>query len=267
LLHSNSVLAQSASDILQSALTDFQNSPDLSAANYSFREFAENFPILKLERAPSRLPPSNLKISSRARDLIIAFEVSSKSAYEQRYQKPTWPGGRSGVTIGIGYDIGYVRSQELQADWREILADTNALAALQTACGVTGGAAQELTPRLFSIAISWDKAEKEFDVEIPKYTTLTQTSLPNFAMLSEDCRGVLVSLVYNRGPSFDVLEESDGSGRYREMRNIKKHMTEKTFTLIPNEIKGMSRLWPGVAGLIRRRAAEAALFDLGLSAN
>jgi len=46
--------------------------------------------------------------------------------------------GVLGVTIGIGYDIGYVRSQELQADWREILADTNALAALQAACGVTG---------------------------------------------------------------------------------------------------------------------------------
>jgi len=108
-----------------------------------------------------------------------------------------------------------------------------------------------------------DNAEKEFDVEIQKYTTLTQTSLPNFSMLSEDCRGVLVSLVYNRGPSFDVPEASDGSGRYREMRNIKKHMTEKNFTLNSNEIKGCRDSGPGLPVSLGDALQKVPLFELG----
>jgi len=262
-LQTSSFGADGLAEILQKAIEDFQNSPDLSAPNYAFREFAEDFPALKLERAPNRLAPSSLKISTRAQDLIVAFEVSSEHTYTQRYQKPTWPGGQSGATIGVGYDIGYVKADELQADWASLVGQ-NATNILLPACGVTGAAAQALVPRLSNVAIPWDKAVEQFGVEMSKYVTLTQESLPNFSSLSEDCRGALVSLVYNRGPSFDVPESSDARNRYSEMRNIKRHMTEKKFSLIPSEMRNMERLWPGVAGLVRRREAEAALFELGL---
>jgi hypothetical protein len=48
-----------------------------------------------------------LKSSQAAIDLIVMEEVSSQAAYTKLYQGPTWPGGASGVTIGIGYDGGY----------------------------------------------------------------------------------------------------------------------------------------------------------------
>jgi GH24 family phage-related lysozyme (muramidase) len=115
-----------------------------------------------------------------------------------------------------------------------------------------------------AIGVTFSQATAEFVIEVQKYTTLTQNQLPNFAALSSDCRGALVSLVYNRGPSFDVPKESDASGRYKEMRSIREHMIQKTYDLIPDEIRGMVRLWPDTPGLIKRRQAEATLFQQGL---
>ena len=45
-------------------------------------------------------------ISQAAIDLIVREEVSGKEVYERNYRRPEWPGGSSGVTIGIGYDVG-----------------------------------------------------------------------------------------------------------------------------------------------------------------
>ncbi|NKQ85525.1 hypothetical protein [Rhizobium ruizarguesonis] len=258
-------IAESPADVIQSALKDFSNSGELSAANFGFREFEENFPLLSLERAPSRIKPSKLKISKTARDLIIAFEVSSEAIYSANYRRPIWPGGRSGATIGIGYDLGYVSTDELTESWERILnGHAEYLSILKIACGVTGDAAKDLVPKLSDVEITWAVATEQFNVEIQRYVTLTQTSLPNFSALSEDCRGALVSLVYNRGPSFDVPKTSDPSGRYQEMRNIRQLMVERKLEDIPNEIRSMRRLWPDVRGLKRRREAEAALFEQGL---
>lgn len=237
----------------------------MSAANFGFREFEENFPLLSLERAPSHIRPSKLKISKTARDLIVAFEVSSEAIYSANYQKPIWPGGRSGPTIGIGYDLGYVSNDEMLESWKGILSGhTEYLSILKIGCGVTGAAAKDLIPKMSDVEITWDVATKQFNVEIQRYVTLTQTSLPNFSALSEDCRGALVSLVYNRGPSFDVPKASDPTGRYQEMRNIRQLMVEGKPVDVPDEIRNMRRLWPDVKGLKRRREAEAALFEQGL---
>ena len=59
-------------------------------------------------------------ISQAAIDLIVCEEVSGKEVYERNYRRPEWPGGSSGVTIGIGYDVGAGVSDKAQlwADWR-----------------------------------------------------------------------------------------------------------------------------------------------------
>jgi hypothetical protein len=56
-------------------------------------------------------------ISDAAIDLIITFEVSSPAVYERKYRRPIWPRGRSGITIGIGYDVGYAVKGVLVRDW------------------------------------------------------------------------------------------------------------------------------------------------------
>jgi hypothetical protein len=53
------------------------------------------------------------------------------------------------------------------------------------------------------------------------------------------------------------------------MRAIAKHMAEQRFAAIPDEIRAMKRLWagnPDMAGLLKRRELEAALFEQGLAA-
>ena len=54
------------------------------------------------------------QISDKAFKLIIKYEVGGGEAYYNKYlKKPSWPGAFSGVTIGVGYDLGYNRTDEL----------------------------------------------------------------------------------------------------------------------------------------------------------
>lgn len=202
-----------------------------------------------------------VSISKAAFDLIVAEEVSSKATYEKKYRHPEWPGGASGVTIGIGYDVGagVTNYAQLHRDWDGKIPQAM-VDALVPAIGVTGERARALTAALKSkVDVPWDAAMKVFqEVTLPKYYALTAKALPNFDKLNADCKGVLVSLVYNRGASFS----KDGD-RYREMRAIRVHMAAKQFDKIPTELRSMARLWPGT-GLVGRRNREAALFQEGL---
>jgi hypothetical protein len=208
---------------------------------------------------------SGVPISAAAVDLIVTKEVTSKSNYERRLRKPEWPGGASGVTVGIGYDVGAGVSSkaQLQSDWAGRIPQAM-IDALVPAIGVTGAAAQALTATLQDkVDVPWDVAMAVFEkVTLPKYYVMTARPLANFDKLSPDCKGALVSLVYNRGASF-----SKAGDRYKEMRAIKAHMAAQEFAKIPAEFRSMKRLWPAAnqRGLPIRREEEAVLFALGLS--
>ena len=58
-----------------------------------------------------------MQLSKKSIDAIIAFEVTSPEYYEKHYQNPTWPGGDSGVTVGIGYDLGQNNRETIIMDW------------------------------------------------------------------------------------------------------------------------------------------------------
>ena len=202
-------------------------------------------------------------ISDAAVELIITFEVSSREVYERKYRRPIWPQGRSGITVGIGYDVGYVTRPVLGRDWRPSLSQAE-LDALGQACGVTGSSAGALVARLDHIDIPYHDAHAVFvGVSVTAYTRLTVRSLANSATLHPDCLGALVSLVYNRGASFGLEGE-----RFREMRAIRAAMQVRAFADIPAQIRGMKRIWigePHSAGLIKRRELEARLFEHGLA--
>lgn len=209
-------------------------------------------------------PPGSLPaVSARAIDMIVAFEVGSATAYTSRYRHPLWPRGRSGITCGIGYDVGYVTPAALAADWRGHTSDAN-IDLLAQACGVTGAPAAALLPALAGIDIPFAAAMAVFSG-----TTLVQTSsktvraLPNAVTLSGDSLGALVSLVYNRGASFFLAGD-----RYVEMRQIQGDIAASEFALVPQRIRNMKRLWqnePDARGLLVRRDLEATLFEAGLA--
>jgi hypothetical protein len=89
--------------------------------------------------------PGMIKSSQAAVDLIVAEEVSSQAVYQARYQHPEWPGGASGVTIGIGYDCGYSPANTIQGDWGDKL-PAPMVKCLQDVAGIHGFSCQLLRP-------------------------------------------------------------------------------------------------------------------------
>jgi V8-like Glu-specific endopeptidase/GH24 family phage-related lysozyme (muramidase) len=198
--------------------------------------------------------------------LILEHETGGPGYYNNVLkQAPTWPGGKSGVTIGVGYDVGYHTLAELRTDWHAHIDETD-LSRLEQTVGVRGSAAKALAASLHDIKIPLETAGAVFDARtLPKYVKRTYTNLPRQALdvLHPHCVSALVSLVFNRGASFRKTAD-----RYREMRAILAAMQAMDFARIPDQIRSMKRLWinKGLDGLLRRRDDEAALFERGLAA-
>jgi LysM repeat protein len=123
--------------------------------------------------AGAGVPP----ISERAIAMIIGFEVTSRDVYVRDLQRPTWPGLESGVTIGIGYDVGQSSVADLRASWEGQLQPA-IVDRLATACGVTGNSAKGLTAQLQDVVVPWEAAEFVFrHRDIPAYTRRTCDAL------------------------------------------------------------------------------------------
>jgi hypothetical protein len=248
-------------DLLSIALSH----PTIMTSSLAGREGpAVEFDAFVLRAVAPRYKPSGVKVSGDTQRMIIASEVSSQARYEARYQQPLWPGGKSGVTVGVGYDVGYSTPDWLQEDWGDILPAADLLL-LKTACKVTGTPANARLKSVAAVRIGWADAYKQFNTTaLPRWTAETIGNLPNAEKLSPDCLGALVSLDYNRGPAWKLADD-----RHREMRAIRLHMVNEAYTLIPAEIRSMTRLWvsePTLQGLVIRRNLEAALFEKGLKA-
>lgn len=200
------------------------------------------------------------KPSKRAIDLIVATEVTSQAYYEKKYRKPVWPGGASGVTIAVGYDLGYANEDKIRRDWTGKISD-DMVDCLVKYAGLSGEKAHaRLAEARGEIDIPWAVAYDVFsNIDMPEWCAKVKSSLSNTDKLSEDSFGALVSLAYNRGASFSMTDD-----RRKEMRSIKEHMANEEFDEIPDEFRSMKRLWPNMRGLVDRRESEAKLFEDGL---
>jgi hypothetical protein len=206
-------------------------------------------------------------LSKKSLDLILEFEVGGGENYYNKYLKnPTWPEGQSGVTIGVGYDLGYVNKTEFSEDWKDLPKEV--FDRLYKVVGIKGYNAKNLIRGLKDINIPWDIALKVFNNKtVTKFWNLTKETFPNFDNLPEDAKGGLVSLVFNRG---NALE----GDRRREMKLIRDGMKlvstydQKALTFIANQIRNMKRIWIGGSiekGMSRRRDAEAKLIEESLN--
>ena len=197
-----------------------------------------------------------LILSRTGIDTLIRFEISSPAYYNRALKAPSWPGGESGVTIGIGYDLGYQSKTQIKADWGPFLPDAT-VTHLASAAGIRGqdakGAARAL--KQAGVRVSLEAATEVFStVSLPEYARRTQKTYPGTAKLPADAQSALVSLVYNRGTKLT-------GARRREMLNIRAHVMAGDLEAIADEIVAMKRLWIGrnLDGLLKRRNTEAAL--------
>src|SRR5437870_12325652 len=83
-------------------------------------------------------------ISDKARDLIFKFEDLD--------QPGEWPGGESGITIGIGYDLGFATPKQFEDDWSDCL-PTGDCDTLKGVLGLTGAKAKAIAASLKAIQI------------------------------------------------------------------------------------------------------------------
>lgn len=195
-------------------------------------------------------------LSSKALDLIIQYETGGRSYYEKFLKHPTWPQGASGVTIGVGYDLGYNTLDAVRLDWAQYLSDHD-LKRILAVVGVKGEDAKLKASSVQDITIPWEVAVEVFEkTTIPKFIQHTLKAFPESENLKPDAFGALVSLVFNRGPSMR-------GSRRAEMRRIRALVPSKDYKGIADQIRRMKSLWSnkGLNGLLKRREAEAKLVE------
>lgn len=198
------------------------------------------------------LPPTP-DISPAGMELLYSFEVGGGKAYYNRFLiHPEWPGAASGITIGVGYDLGYNSEKVIRQDW----ADEDSVDRLATAAGITGQRARAILSAYRAISIDWPAADGVFrGVTLARFYALTERTYPGLRDLRPNAQAALLSLVFNRGSSLV-------GGNRREMRTIKDLVGRKDYEGMASQLRSMARIWRGTdvgTGLIRRREAEAKL--------
>jgi hypothetical protein len=169
------------------------------------------------------------------------------TTYEAVDQPYNWPGGDSGITIGWGYDLGYVTSDQYARDWKSL--NLNVKSALARAIGLRGEPARSVASTFRGIRIE-EKAAVDafFHADYPRYYTMTERTFPGLRELPPAAQAALVSLIYNRG-------EKMGGDNRKEVALIHDAVLAKDLPEIAKQLRSMSRLWigKGLDGLVERR--------------
>lgn len=190
----------------------------------------------------------SLQITEEALALILEAEGLD--------QPGKWPGESSGITLGIGYDLGFVTPEQFEEDWSQFLT-SDEIERLKTAIGVSGEAAHERASEFNDIRVRRADAEEVFrNRTLPLHSARTEKAFPGVDQLPANAQGALVSLVFNRGPGMD-------GDRRKEMRAVRDAVAAGNLQEIADQIRAMKRLWvgKGVDGLLKRRDAEADLVE------
>jgi hypothetical protein len=185
---------------------------------------------------------------------IIRWETGGRKYYRKH---PEWPGEQSGVTIGIGWDLGHTPLPETISAWSSKLGSATFMT-LSSVVGLKGHQAQQALEDVDHLVISWEAALDVFNKHtLPNWYLKTLRIYPQIIDLPGDCAAALVSLVFNRGASLS-------GDRRAEMMQIKELLRLGKFDKIPDQFLSMRRLWPNTEGLRTRRYEEAQLFEAGL---
>lgn len=192
-----------------------------------------------------------LLLSSGGRELVLEFETGGRSGYDPH---PEWPGGASGVTVGIGYDCGYYSPKVILSDWAALkLSDRTRLG---DASGLTGQRARARKNEVHDIFVQWAIATDVFDrVDVAREYSSAKHAVPGFEDLRPNAQAAWISLGFNRG------WQMSGPNRL-EMRAARDLVPKRDYEGMAHQFVKMKRVWAGTQiqnGMYRRRDAEAKL--------
>jgi hypothetical protein len=204
------------------------------------------------------LPDPSPLLPTQGVSFIAIEEIGSRTRYEQAFCHPVWPGGDSGITIGIGFDLRFADLQTFSRAWGKL--DENAQAALTPWLGKQGS--QAGADGLKNVVVPFELAWPVYCGDtIPVYVDQTEDAFPGYDKLPGLCKSALVSLVYNRGPSL----KGDRRTEMRAIRDLIGSGDKAALAQVPNQFQAMKRLWPDGNGLRGRRDREAKLWADGLA--
>lgn len=196
-----------------------------------------------------------MNLSEKGISEIIRWETGGRQYYRKH---PEWPGEASGVTIGIGWDLGHTPLHETISAWSNKLGLAT-FTALSAVVGVKGEAAKAILHKVEYLVVPWEAAYDVFEKHtLPNWYLKTLRIYPQMIDLHGDCAAALVSLVFNRGASLS-------GDRRKEMLEIQQLLRKGRLDEIPAQFRAMRRLWPETEGLKTRRSQEAELFAGGLA--
>lgn len=196
---------------------------------------------------------ASLRITQSGIDMIVGFEVTSPEVYEKKYRNPIWPGGASGVTIGIGYDLGYYNYAQVSAHWGKYVSP-EMLKAMLSVRGLKGLSAKaQAAAYKDRIDIPYNIASKVFaESTLPDFAEQTKDTWDGIEKLHPYIQDSMLSLCYNRGSDTDPQKD-----RRKEMHQLKALIKVNDVSGIAKKFREMKRLWPKVKGLRDRRDKEA----------
>lgn len=209
-------------------------------------------PVIVLPAPPplTRLGESFL-LSTGGRSLVLEFETGGRAGYDPH---PEWPGGASGVTVGIGYDCGYYSKTVILSDWQGL--ESNSRTRLSDTSGVTGQKARARKDEVRDIFVQWDLATDVFDrVDVAREFASARRAVPGFEDLRPNAQAAWLSLGFNRG------WQMSGPNRV-EMRAARDLVPGRDYEGMALQFRKMIRVWVGrdiFNGMRRRRYAEADL--------
>jgi peptidoglycan hydrolase-like protein with peptidoglycan-binding domain len=218
----------------------------------------------ELQAAVAAMPDPFPPLTAAGVTFIARQEVSDASRYRTQYQKPCWPGSRSGITIGIGYDCSFVGADQLRADWGAAL-KPDVIAQLAGVVRKIGS--DVLLAQVNAVVVPLPAAMKVFTATtLPRYLADARRAFPQIDDLSPWRRSALISLVYNRGAGLKDLNSV--KQERKEMRNIRALLAAGEMEGVAAQFELMTRLWDPAKerGLIQRRRDEATLWRNGFAA-
>ena len=189
-------------------------------------------------------PNANMTVSANGLTFLY-----NREAQKGVSNKPHWPGGSSGVTLGPGYDLGHRTAAQIVSDLTKIGVESSAAEVLSQAAGLTGTNAQTFA-KANSSAVNLTQAQEE---------ALLNIALPSYQDNVRSC--VKVAVNQNQFDAMVSLDYNIGGGNFKNS-SVVANINKGDFVAAANSFK----LWNKsggvvVQGLVNRRELEVALFN------
>ncbi|HTJ83932.1 MAG TPA: hypothetical protein VL400_19570 [Polyangiaceae bacterium] len=230
-------------------------------------------------------PEAGTEFSSKTSMLISAWEHAGgdPTKVRSRYNPlPHWPGGASGLTIGMGYDLRYQSPAQLHSDWDGVLTPEQLarLEAYTTQVKIVKGKQRKVVgPKptkaalkaMADIEVRYKEGLKVFEDKIlPRYREDAYRTFPGLKDMDPYTQASVIAMTYNRGTGYDDdpnRKRGESKAKQRKRLARAKHFVEMKGAIFRQDTVAISAILremkaeTSMKGVKNRREGEAKYLD------